>query len=47
MGKVATVSTIPAKATQVQILLDIILQILNVLQAIERVFGFDFSGDDE
>ena len=27
----------------VEILLDIILQILNVLEALERIFGFDLS----
>ena len=32
----------PAAALQIQILLEVILQILNVLQAIERVFGINF-----
>lgn len=36
----------PAKASQIQILLDVILSFLNVLDAIARIFGIDFSGGE-
>ena len=34
----------PAKAVNVQIFLDIVLQIINVLEAIERFFDIDIGG---
>lgn len=34
----------PAAAVNVQILLDIVLQAINVLEAIERFFGIDIGG---
>lgn len=37
----------PAMATQIQILLDLILQLLEVLQVISRLFGIDFSANSD
>lgn len=34
---------VPAKAANIESILDIILQILNVIEAIGRVFGIDFD----
>ncbi len=36
-------SNVPAKAANIESILDIILQILNVLEAIGRLFGIDFN----
>ncbi|MBI2436037.1 MAG: hypothetical protein HYV26_24535 [Candidatus Hydrogenedentes bacterium] len=46
MGNSKQVKAIPAPALQIQIILEVILQFLNVLQAIERVFGINFGGND-
>ncbi len=34
----------PAKAWDIEVVLDIILQILNVLDAFARIFGINLSG---
>lgn len=39
-----TTPVLPAKANIEQIL-DIILQLLNILEAIARIFGFSFGGN--
>jgi hypothetical protein len=36
--------TAPAKAFEVQAFLDILLQFLNLIEAIGRIFGINFSG---
>lgn len=37
------VKNLPAKAINVQSLLDIILQVLSIIDAIGRIFGIDFD----
>lgn len=46
MVNAPAIKTVPAKATNIESILDIILQILSVIEAISRVFGinFDFFG---
>jgi len=34
----------PAKAFEIQALFDILLQFLNLIEAIGRIFGIDFAG---
>lgn len=34
---------LPARAQQIEIFLDVLLQLLNVLEALARVFGLDLS----
>lgn len=40
----SSICTVPAKAFEVQALLDIFLQILNLIEAVGRIFGINFSG---
>lgn len=46
MVNAPAIKTVPAKAANIESILDIILQILSVIEAIGRVFGinFDFFG---
>lgn len=43
--KTTALRSVPAPALQIQILLEVVLLILNVLDAIERVLGISFSQD--
>jgi len=44
MRKVTAIGSLPAPAQNIEAILDIILMIINVLEALGRLFGIDFSG---
>lgn len=43
--RAARLMRVPAMASQIEILLDVILQILSVLEVIGRLFGIQFGGE--